>query len=127
MKIVINDPKTGKSYSLEKDIELFLNRRIGDIIDGALIGLEGFELEITGGSDTSGFPMRKGLRTANKIKIISAKGVGFRSLKKGEKRRKTVRGEIISSEIAQLNLKIVKYANKNLEELLKNKDNTSQS
>jgi len=125
MKLVINDPKTGKSYSLEKDIDIFLNKKLGEVVDGSIIGLDGFKLEITGGSDNSGFPMKKGLHFPYKIKVLGSSGVGFKSIKKGEKKRKTLRGEIVSSDIAQLNLKIIEYGNKNIEELLSQKADNS--
>jgi small subunit ribosomal protein S6e len=63
MQVVISDPKTGKAYKVEgKDTEahaLFIGKRIDDVVDADIIGLGGYVLEITGGSDKDGTPMRK--------------------------------------------------------------------
>jgi len=59
-KIVISD-KLGKSLSHElkdKDAQPFLGSKIGDTFDSSLVGLAGGKLQITGGSDKSGTPMR---------------------------------------------------------------------
>ncbi len=124
MKAVVSDPKTGKSYSIELDEakSVSLNgKNIGEKVDGSLLGLEGYELEITGGSDKSGFPMRKDIFGSRKIKTILTKGVGFRG-KKGERKKKTVRGNTISQEIAQVNMKIIKHGNLNLDEMFGKKE-----
>ncbi len=43
----------------EKKSRLFEAKKIGELINGGLIGFPNYEFEITGGSDASGFPMRK--------------------------------------------------------------------
>lgn len=119
MKIVISDPKTGKSYQKEitKGNENFLiGKKIGDKIDGSFLGLNNYVLEITGGSDSSGFPMRKDLIGTRRAKLLLTKGVGFRTNKKGLRKKKTVRGNTIASDIAQVNCKVVSYGEKSLEE-----------
>lgn len=83
--------------------------KIGDKIKGDQIGLVGYELEITGGSDSSGFPLRKDMAGPIKKKILISKGIGYKSKRKGEKRRKTMRGNEISYDTSLINLKIVKY------------------
>jgi small subunit ribosomal protein S6e len=40
-------------------------------------------------------------------RVVLSTGTGFKGTKKGERRRKTVRGNIITDEIAQINMKIV--------------------
>ena len=40
-------------------------------------------------------------------RVVLSGGAGFKAKKKGERRRKTVRGNIITDEIAQINMKIV--------------------
>ena len=59
MKIVISDPKTRKAYQIEKDLPVLFGKKIGEQIEGDSMGLAGFKIEITGGSDKEGFPMRK--------------------------------------------------------------------
>ena len=60
-KIVISDPKKGKSLQRElKDdaAKGLVGKKIGDTFKGELIDLPGYEFKITGGSDKAGFPMR---------------------------------------------------------------------
>ncbi len=108
MRIVISEP-TGKSYQteLQKDKEaLIAGKRIGDELDGNLVGAAGYTLVLTGGSDGSGFPMREDLSGPNRKSILTSKGVGFKPLFEGERRRKFLRGNVFSSEIAQVNAKV---------------------
>ena len=119
VKIVINDPKTGKSYqkSVEfKKIESLKGLKIGDVFDAGLIDLPGYQLRITGGSDKDGFPMKKGVHTSSRVKILMSGGVGYNAKEKGIRRRKSVRGELISEQIAQINAVIVKEGKKKIEE-----------
>ena len=84
--------------------------KIGDIIKGGLIGFPNYEFVITGGSDASGFPMRKDVHGPVKKRIlVSKRGIGYRLKRKGQKRRKMVRGNEISYDMTLLNLKVVKY------------------
>jgi small subunit ribosomal protein S6e len=108
-KIVINEPKTRRAWQIEKDTPSLIGLKIGDKFEGSLIGLAGFSLQITGGSDKDGFPMRQDLIGISRKKVLLAKGPGFRpdSKSKGLRRRKYVRGNTISPEIVQVNCKIV--------------------
>ncbi|MBI2137969.1 30S ribosomal protein S6e [Candidatus Woesearchaeota archaeon] len=122
-KVCIADPKTGKTFQKEiKDQEAqgFIGMNIGEEVKGDGFGLEGYSLAITGGSDFCGFPMRKGILGIRK-KITSIGGVGFRSIKKGTKLRKTVCGHKINDKISQINLKIAAAGQKPLEELFPQK------
>lgn len=120
MKIVISDTKTGKSYGADiaKEKEaLFIGKRIGERIDGGILGAEGYELEITGGSDSAGFPMRKDVDGPRRVGIILSGGTGFRKSGKGVREKRNVRGNIVSDQISQINAKVVKHGSKPLEEL----------
>ena len=73
MKIVFSDPKTGKSaqMQLDKDKEaMLLNHKINDIIDGSALGLSGYKMKITGGSDKSGFAMDRSISGAIKTRVL---------------------------------------------------------
>ena len=121
-KLVISDVKTGKSYKSTTSSEIFKNKKIGDNIKGDELGLAGYELQVTGGSDDSGFPMRRGIRAIRK-KILLSGGVGIRKLDEdGNKKYKTVSGEAISLKTSQINLKITKEGSKKLEELFKKEE-----
>ncbi|MDP2907084.1 MAG: 30S ribosomal protein S6e [Nanoarchaeota archaeon] len=116
-KITISDPKTGKSYNKVLDTDIFKRKKIREKVLGDALGLKGYELEITGGSDTSGFAMRYDIEGTAKKKALLTGGVGVTITRKGSRMRKTVRGNEISLETAQVNLKIVKYGTKPVEEI----------
>ena len=104
-KIVVSDPKTGKSEVVEaKDsmAQLFLGRRIGDTLDLSAVG-QNYKVKITGGSDKAGFPMRADILGGGKRYVLLTEGVGFRNSVEGEKRRKLVRGGLVTEEVYQLN------------------------
>lgn len=81
--------------------------KIGDKIDGRLIGFPNITLEIRGGSDLAGFPMRADVEGSVKKYLLLSAGPGYRPKEKGERRRKLVRGNTISSELVQINTVIV--------------------
>jgi len=115
-KLNISGGNSGVGKGLSKLIEIdekkfrFEGMTIGDIIKGGLIGFPNYEFQITGGADSSGFPMRKDVHGPVKKRILLAKkGSGFKPKRKGEKRRKTVRGNEISYDMTLINLKVIKY------------------
>ena len=119
MRIVISE-SSGKSYQaeLDKDKEsAIVGKKIGDEVDGNLIGAAGYTLELTGGSDDSGFPMRVEVHGSAKKAILTSKGIGFNAKESGERRRKHVRGNTYSSEIVQVNMKVKTAGPTSLEEL----------
>lgn len=121
MKVVISNPKNGKSYQIE--IEKTKSRalygmKLNEEIDGSLIGASGYKLKITGGTDVDGFPMRAGVHGSERKRILISAGAGIRKKRKGEKRKKTVRGSTISESIAQVNMVVVSPGSKTLPELL---------
>jgi small subunit ribosomal protein S6e len=59
IKIVVSDPKTGKTHQIETEAKTLLGLKLGEKFSGDSIGLPGYELQITGGSDKTGTPMRK--------------------------------------------------------------------
>jgi small subunit ribosomal protein S6e len=109
-KVIISDPETGTSKVVELEetraIPL-IGRKIGDVIDGSIVGLAGHKLQITGGSDKDGFPMRANVHGGVRRQVVLSGGIGFNPQNKGERKRKTVRGNIITDEIVQINAKIV--------------------
>jgi small subunit ribosomal protein S6e len=123
-KIVISDPTTRKSYQLELEQSkalALIGKKIGEEFNGDLIGLPGYTLKITGGTDKDGFPMHPSVEGAIRKKVLLSEPPGFHPRKKGERRRKTVRGNTISEDIAQINVKVVKKGEKPLEELIPTK------
>jgi len=120
MKLNISNPRNGwqKTINLENenDLRIFYEKKINNSIDISSLGPEwkGYILKITGGQDKQGFPMMEGILTNRRVKLLLSKGMtgcrGF-GMKKGEKKKKSVRGCFVSSEIATLNLKIIKEGN----------------
>jgi len=120
MKIVISETETGKSYQTELEkgkIGALLGKKLGEKLEGGLVGAAGYELEITGGSDLSGFPMRKDVSGPRRTDVLLSGGVGYRVKNKGARAKKLVRGNTISDQIYQVNTKVVKKGVKPLEEL----------
>ncbi|EHR78037.1 30S ribosomal protein S6 [Thermococcus litoralis DSM 5473] len=120
-KLVISDPKSGIAKQVEitgAEADKLIGLRIGDEIEAKELGLNLSEifgseipadvkLKITGGTDKDGFPMRPDVHGPRRVRILLSRGPGFRPQERGERRKKTVRGNTISPEIAQINVKIV--------------------
>lgn len=119
IKIVIGHK--GKSYQKTISDEL-VGRKLGEKISGDLIGLKDYKLEITGGSDTAGFPMRKDVPGIGRKKPLLTKGPGVYIERKGMRIRKTIRGNTISDDTAQINLKVLKEGSESLEKLFKKEE-----
>lgn len=115
--------KTGKTWKLEAEAENLIDKKLGDVVSGTDISqdLEGYELEITGASDKSGFTAMKQVEGIGTKKILLSYGKGMKKKprKEGKKKlanntpgglrlRKSVRGNTISEAIRQINFKVVK-------------------
>ncbi|MEM7826019.1 MAG: 30S ribosomal protein S6e [Candidatus Aenigmatarchaeota archaeon] len=123
-KIVVSDPETRKAFQLEVGEEKALGligKKIGDEVNADFLGLPGYVLKITGGTDKDGFPMHPSVEGTVKKKVLLSGPPCFHPTKKGERRRKTVRGNTISPDIVQINVKVVKKGEKPLEELIPSK------
>ncbi|MCC6039573.1 MAG: 30S ribosomal protein S6e [Thermofilum sp.] len=109
-KVVISDPKTGKAEQVEVKGEQALRligHKIGDVIDGALVGKPGVKLKITGGSGRAGEPMRPDIPGPRKGYFLLSGPPGYHPPEKGTRKRKFVRGNTISEDIVQINTVIV--------------------
>ena len=118
IKLTINDPKTGKSYKKDYSGDLFLHKKIGEIIDGGKIGFEGYEFVMSGGSDKSGFPLRRDLPGTARKRPLTVQGVGAKRKERGIQQRKTVKGNTIDETIAQINLSIKKPGKESIDKIL---------
>ena len=109
-KIVIGN-KDGKTVQKELGEDFsnsLVGKVIGDKVSGDEIGFEGYEFEITGGSDNSGSPMRKDVKGVGKSKVLCVEGTGVHKKRHGQKQRKTVCGNTLNDKISQVNLKVLK-------------------
>lgn len=119
-KLAIGDSKTKRTFKAElksPDADQLFGKKIGDKFRGELIGLTGYEFEITGGSDNAGFPMRADIEGVGRKRILhDGKLPGFHMPKKfkGQRKRKTVRANTIANDIVQINCKITKWGEADL-------------
>jgi small subunit ribosomal protein S6e len=128
-KFVISEPQTRKSYQLEVDQAKaigLLGKKISEEFNGDLIGLNGYTLQITGGTDKDGFPMHPQVTGQVKKKILLSNPPGFHPTKKGERRRKIIRGNVLSADIVQINVKITKKGEKPIEQIVPQKPKTEK-
>lgn len=91
----------------EKRLQNLYERRMAQEIDGAVLGEEfdGTIMRISGGNDKQGFPMRQGVLTNTRVRLLCKKGQkAFRPRRAGERKRKSVRGCIVGHDISVLNL-----------------------
>ena len=124
--------KSGKTYKLEIEGEELVGKELHDKVYGKEIlpDLEGYEFEITGASDKSGFTAFENVEGIGLKKLLLTYGKGMKKKprKEGKKKlsknrpkglrlRKTVRGKIISPAIVQINMKILKDGSKKLSEV----------
>ncbi|HKO64174.1 MAG TPA: S6e family ribosomal protein, partial [Candidatus Nitrosocosmicus sp.] len=84
-----------------------LGSKLGDILESSVLGFKEGKIKLTGGSDKSGTPMRSDLHGATKKYVLMTRGVGMRNLAPGERKRKLVRGNMITEEIYQLNCRLI--------------------
>ena len=116
-KVVVSNK--AETYQMEVDDTKALNGLvIGDEFDGGLVGLDGYTLKITGGSDKNGFTMKKDVPGTRRIKSLLTGGIGYHPKADGVKRRKTVRGNTIADDIVQINSVVVNEGAKPIAEIL---------
>jgi small subunit ribosomal protein S6e len=109
-KIVVSDPETGDTFQRDvegQDANRFLGRTLGEEVDGGAVDLDGFTLELTGGSDKAGRPMRVDVPGTSLKELLSTGGVGYKPNRDGERKRITVRGGEISDDTVQINAKVL--------------------
>jgi small subunit ribosomal protein S6e len=95
-----------------------IGKNIGEIVDGIFVGLPGYKLKITGGSDNTGVPMRGDMPGNKRRNLLMADGQSFHEKYPGQRKRVAVRGATISSAIVQINMAVAEYGPKSIEECL---------
>jgi len=115
MKFNIAFPATGCQKMIdvddEKKLRHFYDKRISMEVDGDALGddFRGYVFRISGGNDKQGFAMMQGVLTANRVRLLMRKGYpGYRPRRRGEMKRKSVRGCIVGADLAVLNLVVIK-------------------
>lgn len=124
MKLNISYPATGSQKVVEIDDEnklrSFYEKRISQEVEGDVLGEEfkGYLFKISGGNDKQGFPMKQGVLTSQRVRLLLADGHScYRPRKRGERKRRSVRGCVVSSDLSVLNLVVVKKGEAEIEGL----------
>lgn len=128
-EVVISEPNDGMSYQRKVDgqhANRLIGKKIGEEVDGIFVGLPGYKLEVTGGSDIDGFPMKQSIPGTGRKKVIGTEGVGFQSQSGGVKKKKSMRGNTVSDQINQVNLKVVESGPKAIPELMEEEENEGE-
>jgi len=124
-KVVVNDTKNGKSHQVAvtgHHANSLIGKKIGDEVDGIFISLPGYKLQITGGTDKDGFTMRKDLPGMGRRNLLVSKGKGFNATMPGMRKKKSIRGNTVSQDIVQINMKVTKHSSKPIDQLLIKKE-----
>jgi small subunit ribosomal protein S6e len=126
----LNISQNGRAWKIENDSEAWVGKKIGDKVKGDEISqdLDGYEMEITGTSDKAGFPGKIDEEGNTLRRVLLTKGFSCWTEPKGLRKhpvkmadglrlRKTVRGNTISRDTIQINMKVTKPGSKKLEEI----------
>lgn len=115
MKLNIACPQTGCQKLIEiddeKKLQVFYDRRMSQEVEGEHLGEEykGYIFRISGGNDKQGFPMKQGVMAQKRVRLLLRQGHScYRQRRKGERKRKSVRGCIVGPDLAVLNLVVVR-------------------
>ena len=129
MSIKVNLSDKGVAWRLEVEPDAFSGKSVGDTINGKELNsdLEGYEFEIRGGSDNAGFPMKKEVEGVGLKRLLFTKGFGMKNNTKGLRKRKTVRGKVITEKTAQINMVILKEGSKKLSEVFPDQNKKEES
>jgi len=109
VNICDSDGTTYKKLIKDHYANAFIGKKIGDEIDGLFLGLPGYKLVIRGGCDKQGFPMRKDISDSRRRRILVSEGLGFHPGARGKRKKKSLRGNTISSDVYLLNLKVTQH------------------
>jgi len=121
MKLNIANPASGAQKKIEIEdehkLQFLWDKRMAEEVQGEHLGDEfkGYVFKITGGNDKEGFPMRQGVLVSKRVRLLLRRGMPcYKAKRKGERRRKSVRGCIVGPDIAVLSLVIVKRGEQDL-------------
>ena len=130
LKVVVSDPKTGRAYNVDASTGVagaIVGKHIGDEVDAGTLGLAGYKITITGGSDRTGTPARKSLPGAGRKRLLLAGGVGFHPVVEGERKRKLIRSHEITADFVQVNARVTAYGDKSLDEIFPKVESAEKS
>jgi len=99
---------------------MFYEKRMGQLVEADSLGEEwkGYVFRISGGNDKQGFPMKQGILTAGRVRLLLSKGHScYRPRRNGERKRKSVRGCIVDQNLSVLALVVKKKGEQEIEGL----------
>ena len=115
LQINLAAPTTGLQKVIEIEdmarLQNLYEKRMSQEVDGSTLGEEyaGYIFRISGGNDKQGFPMRQGVLTNTRVRLLMQKGHKcYRQRRSGDRKRKSVRGCIVGQDISVLNLVVTK-------------------
>ncbi|XP_043278286.1 40S ribosomal protein S6-like [Venturia canescens] len=115
MKLNVSFPATGCQKLLEivdeHKLRMFYEKRMGAEVAADPLGDEwkGYVVRVAGGNDKQGFPMKQGVLTNGRVRLLLSKGHScYRPRRTGERKRKSVRGCIVDANLSVLALVIIK-------------------
>jgi len=121
MKFNIAYPKAGTNVKIEINNQVALNDlynlKMGSEILGDQFGdaFKNYVFKITGGNDKQGFPMMQGVAKAERVRILLGKRHNcYRPRRKGERKRRSVRGCFVGPDIAVLHLVVLQVGDKDI-------------
>lgn len=120
-KVNVGDPDSGKTHPVTvtgQHANVLVRKRIGQEIDGMFLGLPGYKVTITGGTDKDGFPMRPEIPQAGRKRVLVSESIGYHPPHHGTRKKKTFRGNEVSPDIVQINCRITHRGPKAVEKLL---------
>jgi len=127
MKFNIANPATGQQKTIDIDDEkryrVFYDKKMSQEVAGDSLGDEwkDYVFRITGGNDKQGFPMKQGVLLPNRVRLLLSDGHScYRPRRTGERKRKSVRGCIVGSDIAVLSVVVVKQGENSIPGLTDN-------
>jgi small subunit ribosomal protein S6e len=121
-RLIISDPNKRRAYKMDvsgAQASKLVGLSIGDSLSGEAIGLNDYTFVVTGGSDKDGVAMRRDLPGTVRKRLLLTGGVGYHPKKAGIRKRKSIRGRVISAETVQVNLVVEKAGVKPLGEIFK--------
>lgn len=114
-KVIVSDPQAGTSKVVEVEearAAPFIGRKIGEVLDASVVDMPGSKMKLTGGSDKDGVPMKPNVHGGVRRSVVLSGGVGFNAKRGGERKRKAVRGDVVTDEIVQINATLVNQPQK---------------
>lgn len=121
MKLNIAYPEQGTNLKVEITSQVALNDlynlKMGSEIVGDKLGekFNGYVFKIMGGNDKQGFPMMQGVAKAERVRILLGKRHScYRPRRKGERKKRSVRGCFVGPDIAVLHVTILKVGDKDI-------------